>query len=368
MMTTLVGPLMATAGFHAFVLMAHVLLPPVLRCSGYACDWKGQPLRYRLNGPLCIAAVWAGWFALLLYGPAGAASYAARNFWGCLAAANVMGLVGSAWLLWRGLPHAARAFRCLTVDQAELRQRAANGEDVQSSLTPAPPRGLAAHYFFGVEFNPSAAGVDLKMCLYVHGAAALQWNLLSALALRMEEVGSLAAPHLLYAGMLSFFVAEYMCLECMHLYTYDLFCERCGFKICWGCCVFYPFFRYLPLPTVTYRYRCGFKICWGCFVFYPFFYCVGAWPLVAAPRDADVSTRACAGVLLLFALGWVITRGANAQKFVFKRRSKPDQRLQRPWGPLRMEVVPGTSLLCTGFWGMARHVNYLGEILQAVAM
>ena len=33
-----------------------------------------------------------------------------------------------------------------------------------------------------------------------------------------------------------------------------------------------------------------------------------------------------------------------------------------------MAVVPGTRLLCGGFWGLSRHVNYLGEVLQAVAL
>ena len=33
-----------------------------------------------------------------------------------------------------------------------------------------------------------------------------------------------------------------------------------------------------------------------------------------------------------------------------------------------MRQVPGTRLLCGGFWGLSRHVNYLGEVLQAVAL
>ena len=32
------------------------------------------------------------------------------------------------------------------------------------------------------------------------------------------------------------------------------------------------------------------------------------------------------------------------------------------------ETVPGTRILVSGWWGLARHVNYLGEILQAVAL
>lgn len=35
-----------------------------------------------------------------------------------------------------------------------------------------------------------------------------------------------------------------------------------------------------------------------------------------------------------------------------------------------MRTVPGSRgrLLASGFWGVSRHVNYLGEVLQAVAL
>jgi len=28
------------------------------------------------------------------------------------------------------------------------------------------------------------------------------------------------------------------------------------------------------------------------------------------------------------------------------------------------EVIPGTHILCSGFWGWSRHINYMGEIIQ----
>jgi delta14-sterol reductase len=51
---------------------------------------------------------------------------------------------------------------------------------------------------------------------------------------------------------------------------------------------------------------------------------------------------------------------------VFKRRSEQPSRydLDATWLGLPMRVVPGTRLLCSGFWGLARHVNYCGEIVQ----
>jgi delta14-sterol reductase len=65
---------------------------------------------------------------------------------------------------------------------------------------------------------------------------------------------------------------------------------------------------------------------------------------------------------LVFVCGWSLARGANMQKFVFK--TDPSRVFL---GVLRPEVVSdGThSLLCSGFWAVSRHVNYLGEILMA---
>ena len=57
-------------------------------------------------------------------------------------------------------------------------------------------------------------------------------------------------------------------------------------------------------------------------------------------------------------------RGANLQKFVYKRSDGH----RKQWLGLQMRVVPGTRLLCSGFWGLSRHVNFLGEILQATAL
>ena len=39
-------------------------------------------------------------------------------------------------------------------------------------------------------------------------------------------------------------------------------------------------------------------------------------------------------------------------------------------GLVSMATVPGSGgrVLCGGFWGVSRHVNYLGEILQATAI
>lgn len=132
-----------------------------------------------------------------------------------------------------------------------------------------------------------------------------------------------------------------MCLEVMHLYTYDIFAEKLGFKIAWGC------------------------LAW-----YPFFYCSGAWPAVIAPAQDDLQPITCVMIAVLYFVGWALTRGANLQKYVYKTRAAEpgaERTLLGRW-LLPMSTVPGTQLLCGGFWGLARHINYLGEILQGAAL
>ena len=50
-----------------------------------------------------------------------------------------------------------------------------------------------------------------------------------------------ASPGIFISGaLLTFFVFDYLTFEEVHLYTYDLFAERVGFKLGWGCIAFYP--------------------------------------------------------------------------------------------------------------------------------
>jgi hypothetical protein len=70
--------------------------------------------------------------------------------------------------------------------------------------------------------------------------------------------------------MFSWFLVEYLYYEHVHTFTYDVFRERIGF-------------------TLT----------WGCFVFYPFFYCIGVRPLyiVAAAAAVAALLRSVPGAL-----------------------------------------------------------------------
>jgi delta14-sterol reductase len=173
------------------------------------------------------------------------------------------------------------------------------------------------------------------MVLYLCGAAMLELNLLSFTGHQSIAFGWVSTGLLLYSALLSFFVVEYLFFEEVHLYTYDFVAERVGFKLGWGCLAFYPYF-----------------------------YCIGAWSVAGRPpRDAPVWLYLLAAAV--FFAGWVLSRGANLQKFQFKR-----DKSRKAFGLIAPEVISDgeRALLCSGFWGLSRHINYLGEILMAVGL
>ena len=65
----------------------------------------------------------------------------------------------------------------------------------------------------------------------------LMINILSPLC----ENENFTTNYFLYLFLFSIFICEYLYFEFVHIYTYDIFCERIGFKLTWGCLCFYPF-------------------------------------------------------------------------------------------------------------------------------
>jgi len=293
---------------YALLLLLHVLLP-ARHVEGYAIDRdSGRPLHYRLNGLLVfpvVVALWsvAGWQGWLAW------DWFYLHRWSSLAGAFTLGLVYT-----------------LAV------------------VLPAPSTGksLLIDLFLGRIENPQYlhGRVDAKMVLYMMGAIMLMLNALSSAAYHHAAFGDLANPGVyLHTALFAFFVLDYLFFERVHLYTYDLFAERMGFKLGWGCLVFYPYF-------------------------YP----VGLWGTAHLGKPEFIAELGWLWLLssaVLFFSGWMLARGANMQKYLFKRF--PDRAFL---GWMKPETVGGGNrqLLCSGFWRLSRHVNYLGEILMATGL
>ena len=80
-----------------------------------------------------------------------------------------------------------------------------------------------------------------KMFLYIFGGAVLALNAVSGAACHYGMYGEAAnVGLLLHSAMWVWFVADYFSFERVQLYTFDIFEERLGFKLIFGCIVVYP--------------------------------------------------------------------------------------------------------------------------------
>jgi protein-S-isoprenylcysteine O-methyltransferase Ste14 len=203
-------------------------------------------------------------------------------------------------------------------------------------VLPYPPvrKSFLADLFFGRIENLQFRGgtADAKMWLYLAGATMLELNVLSFAAHHWMLFGVHASAGIFISTLLiTYFIVDYFVFERVHLYTYDLIAERVGFKLGWGCIVFYAYF-----------------------------YAVFLWATVERP-DPQTPHWLLMIYVFLFFTGWVLSRGANMQKYFFKRF--PEKAF--------LCILPKTitdgknTLLVNGFWGISRHINYLGEILMA---
>jgi hypothetical protein len=280
----------------------------------------GRRLRYRING-------WSAWWvtivvlagvvgaARLVGGPAAALEVAtapAELFGPLMSSANLLTLAFAAYLYRRGLRHP---------------------DDGTTRVT-----GRVLHdYVMGTSLNPRWRELDWK--LFCEGRPGLiGWVALDlSLAAKQYELhGTVTTPMLVVCALQAWYVADYFYHEEAILTTWDIKHENFGWMLCWGDLVWVPF---------TYTLQ--------------------ALYLVHHPHE--MPPWAVAGVLALFLVGYAIMRGANAQKHAFRR--DPGAPLKWWWGgaPRYIAARRGTPLLVSGFWGMSRHVNYLGDVMMGLA-
>ena len=303
-MSDLVAGFFSAWLIFAVVLVLQLVLP-ARRIEGYARHGQsGRRLGYRLNGLRVFAVCVALWFVMGHYGLL-PWDWLWRHRWSGACGACVLGLLMS------------------------------------SAAVFSAPRGgkpMLAGFYLGRRKNPRMfmGRVDAKMYLYVAGATLLQLNILSFAAHHhLNNPGDLSPGVVLYVMLFTWFICDYLFFERVHLYTYDLVAERLGFKLIWGCLVWYPYF-----------------------------YAVGLWAVADRPDPGAPQWLYFLAALIFFG-GWILARGSNMQKFAFKRDAG-----RAFLGVIEPRTISdGTkSILCSGFWGVSRHVNYLGEFLMATGL
>ncbi|PWW73549.1 ERG4/ERG24 ergosterol biosynthesis protein [Tuber magnatum] len=105
----------------------------------------------------------------------------------------------------------------------------------------------------------------------------------------------------------------------------------------------------------------GFMLSFGDLMWLPFNYSIQCRYLAMHPFE--LGPLGVAGVLAVQGLGYWIFREANREKHEF--RSDPnDPRLAHI---KYIETKSGSRLMITGWWGIARHINYMGDWIMAWA-
>jgi protein-S-isoprenylcysteine O-methyltransferase Ste14 len=189
-------------------------------------------------------------------------------------------------------------------------------------------------FFMGTVLNPKIGRHDLKF-FFESRIGMGTWGAFAILlpAAELETHGELSTAMIVVTLCQLFYIIDFFVFESLLLSMIDIIEENLGFMLWFAFLVWMPFNFSLQQQYV----------------------------LVARP-----SLPVVAGVALLvlnFA-GYIVFRDSNLQKQRFRRDPT------RPvWGkpPVTMETARGTKLLLSGWWGLARHANYLGDLTMAAA-
>jgi delta14-sterol reductase/lamin-B receptor len=266
----------------------------------------GRRLEYRLNGLLALGltAVVAAAAVLVGWLPGG---FLFDLFPALVTTSNLVVIVGCLWLLAFGRRQATEEERKLNWLEA---------------------------YTVGACRNPRIGAFDLKFFCESRPSMIL-WVVidLSLAAKQLELHGSVSNAMALVCFFQVLYVVDYFWFEDAILTTWDIKHENFGFMLGWGCLVWIPF-AYSLQPLY----------------------------LVAHPEPLPV--WGAAGIFLLNALGYFIFRTSNLQKHRFS--SDP---MQPIWGekPEFIQTERGSLLLTSGWWGISRHSNYLGDWLMGLS-
>jgi delta14-sterol reductase/lamin-B receptor len=190
-------------------------------------------------------------------------------------------------------------------------------------------------FFIGRELNPRIGSIDLKeFCELRPGL--IGWAVLNLgmaykqyqKRLIMTGSGSISLSMFFITLLQGFYVWDALYMEKAILTTMDITTDGFGFMLCFG------------------------DLSWV-----PFIYSLQARYLV--DYDPELSLLQVLVILAVYALGFYIFRSANSEKDAF--RKDPDSPEVR-----HLKFMPtkrGTKLLVSGWWGLARKINYTGDWL-----
>ena len=192
-------------------------------------------------------------------------------------------------------------------------------------------------FFIGRELNPRVTlpffgEVDIKSWLEMRPGLT-GWALLDLafIAKQYRTYGYVSDSIIVIALVQSYYVLEGQYAEAGVLSMMDLTTDGLGFMLSFGDIVWVPF-----LYSTQCRYLSVYPVHLG-------------WPGVVA-------------ISAVFAIGLYIFRASNSQKNLFRTNPNHPSFAKMTY----IQTKRGTRLLTGGWWGRARHINYLGDWLQSL--
>lgn len=198
-------------------------------------------------------------------------------------------------------------------------------------------------FFMGIELNPRIGSIDLK--LFFNGRPGIvAWTLIniSYASAQYARYGHVTNSMILVNILQALYVLYFFWKESWYLKTIDIHHDHFGWMLAWGDCVWLPYMYTLQ----------------GLFlVFHPL----------------ELSFPYALFVLILGLAGFYVFASANNQKDKFRRSDKNTLIWGKPPKSIACQYLTqdGTKrdsqLLVSGWWGIARHMNYTGDLILSCA-
>lgn len=278
----------------------------------------GQTLKYKLNGHLSM------WVSLLLMGHA----------WPRFGANGQLSGFGPVPMAWVYDHFAELAVTTALLSYALSAYLYASSFKKGALLAEGGNSGVAIYDFFiGRELNPRIGWFDLKsFCELRPGLVG--WLMLNiGMMMKQHELkGYVSGPMIAVNAFQFLYVWDAQYFEKAILTTMDITTDGFGFMLAFGDLGWVPF---------AYSLQARFLV----------------------DHDPKLPAWALVAIVCLQVLGYAIFRGANLQKDLF--RSDPTCEAVR-----HLKVLPtkrGTKLIISGWWGMARKINYTGDWLMSLS-
>lgn len=196
-------------------------------------------------------------------------------------------------------------------------------------------------YFWGTELYPRFFGFDVKMFTNCRFGMMAWPVIILSFAAKQHELYGLSNAMIISTLLQLIYIFKFFVWEKGYMSSMDIMHDRAGYYLCWGCLVFVPgFYTSASLYLVNHPFDFSWPIC-----------------------------------LLLFGCGSFFIL-ANYLADLQRQKVRLTQGICKVWGKEPKLIVATYKtedgmenknlILLSGYWGVARHIHYIFEILAAL--